>query len=220
MSGFNDRILKIENQAQLKALAEPIKAQIVESLISKGELSVRAMADCLGFSAPRLHYHVRRLEELGLIAVSGQRQVGNLVERIYRAAARDFVVDSRLLGQGSGENLETAAAATFAVAEADMQRSIAARAAEKARDPGSPQRWFAATRRVLRMGPDRAKALQERLEAFLAELDAYDEGLAGGSDGSGKADGTDAYALTLGFSPCLYFDESTLQRDADNKEKP
>jgi DNA-binding transcriptional ArsR family regulator len=69
-----------------KALADPLRIRLWEWLAEKPR-SARQLADCAGLPADRLYYHLRQLEQAGLIEVAEYRQLAHgKVERIYAPA--------------------------------------------------------------------------------------------------------------------------------------
>lgn len=69
-----------------KALADPLRIQIVEALWEKPR-SARDVADCLGLPADRLYYHLAQLEQAGLVEVAEYRRLSRgKVERVYGPA--------------------------------------------------------------------------------------------------------------------------------------
>jgi DNA-binding transcriptional ArsR family regulator len=69
-----------------RALADPLRIQLFDAL-SVGERSARELAEWTGQPADRLYYHLRQLEQAGLIEVAGHRDLpGGKVERVYARA--------------------------------------------------------------------------------------------------------------------------------------
>lgn len=70
-----------------KALADPLRIRLVEA-VWETPRSARELAACLGLPADRLYYHLRQLEQAGLIEVNGYRRLARgKVERVYAPAA-------------------------------------------------------------------------------------------------------------------------------------
>ena len=66
----------VEDEAQRDALTSPVRQEILEHLVQIGPSSVRDLADRLERTPHALHYHVRRLLEVGLIAHTGSSKSG------------------------------------------------------------------------------------------------------------------------------------------------
>jgi len=77
---------------QMEALALPIRTEIVEMVAYLGPCSIRELAEMLGRKAPALTYHVRLLEERGLLLEAGTRGEGRSREVVYRVPGQPFLV--------------------------------------------------------------------------------------------------------------------------------
>jgi DNA-binding transcriptional ArsR family regulator len=74
----------------LAALAHPARVRILEMLREPASASEAARR--LGEPRQRVNYHLKELERAGLVERVGERRVRNLVEVLYQAVARTFVV--------------------------------------------------------------------------------------------------------------------------------
>ena len=54
------------------------------------------LGQVIGQPRQKVNYHLKQLERSGLVELAGERRVGNMVERLYRASAGTFVVSPRL----------------------------------------------------------------------------------------------------------------------------
>jgi predicted transcriptional regulator len=57
----------VEKTEQIEALVSPFRHQLLRTLGTVGPISVRALGEHLGRSAESLYYHLRALEEVGLV---------------------------------------------------------------------------------------------------------------------------------------------------------
>ncbi len=74
----------------------PLRLKILAEL---GEPdSAAGLARRLGLPRQKLNYHVRQLEEQGLVESVGERKVRNCTERLVRAVARSFLISPTTLG--------------------------------------------------------------------------------------------------------------------------
>lgn len=81
---------------------DPERRRLLEALSDEPD-SASGLARRLGDSRQRLNYHLRGLEEVGLIELAEERRRGNCVERVMRAVARRFMVDPAVLGDLAGD---------------------------------------------------------------------------------------------------------------------
>jgi DNA-binding transcriptional ArsR family regulator len=85
---------------QIKAYADPIRLRMLNLLIEK-PMTGSQLARLLDIPRQRVHYHLHLLEENGLIVLEEERVHRGLLEKIYRAVARNYhTPDSRLLDGG------------------------------------------------------------------------------------------------------------------------
>lgn len=71
--------------AQVKALADPLRYQVFESLLAQPR-SAKQMAEHLGTHPTRLYHHFRVLEQAGLIRPAGTQQKRGTTEKYFAAA--------------------------------------------------------------------------------------------------------------------------------------
>jgi DNA-binding transcriptional ArsR family regulator len=81
---------------QLRALAEPLRFRMVETLIA-GEQSATGLARTLGVPTTRLYHHLEQLEKAGLIKVARQVRRRGVDERVYQATAHELTLAENLL---------------------------------------------------------------------------------------------------------------------------
>jgi hypothetical protein len=79
-----------------RSLLDPLRRTILERLEVPGSSSTVAQA--LELPRQRVNYHVRELEEGGLLRHIEDRRRGNCLERVVQATARRYVVDPGVLG--------------------------------------------------------------------------------------------------------------------------
>lgn len=69
-----------------RALAEPIRVQLLEALWKAQPQSAKELAAALSVPPDRLYYHLAQLEKAGLVEIAEYRPLpGGKVERMYRA---------------------------------------------------------------------------------------------------------------------------------------
>lgn len=90
MPALPPRVHAIRDVEGLQALCHPTRVEMLEAL--REPASAAAVARQIGQSRQRVNYHLKTLEEAGLVEPVGTRRNGNFVESLYRAIARSFVV--------------------------------------------------------------------------------------------------------------------------------
>ncbi|MGG1313883.1 MULTISPECIES: ArsR/SmtB family transcription factor [Cohnella] len=83
-------VYRLETPEQALALLNPLRADILRLLEEPGSAS--EVGRKLGEPPQKVNYHLKGLEKVGLVRRSGTRQVRNLVEVLYQAVARTFVI--------------------------------------------------------------------------------------------------------------------------------
>jgi DNA-binding transcriptional ArsR family regulator len=83
----------INDPRLIKALAHPLRVQILSILETRDMASPNEMADELGVSLGVMSYHVRRLHALGFLELVKRTPRRGAIEHHYRANARPRVTD-------------------------------------------------------------------------------------------------------------------------------
>lgn len=146
------------------ALLDPERLRLVEALREAPD-SASGLARRLDDSRQRLNYHLRALEDAGLVELEGERQKGNFVERVFRAAARHFVLDPAAVGSlaADPEELGDRFSAAYVIALAARAISELARLWEKAGREGKRLATGAVETRVHLARPADFEAFQHDL---------------------------------------------------------
>lgn len=107
----------VESPEQAMALLNPLRAEILSRLTEPA--SAAELARAINDIPQRVNYHLKALEKVGLVRRVGTRQVRNLVEVLYQAIARTYILSEtlnwpkeavdRIKDQGSLSHLVTAA---------------------------------------------------------------------------------------------------------------
>jgi DNA-binding transcriptional ArsR family regulator len=84
----------VESPEQAMALLNPLRAEILNRLAEPA--SAAELARSIGEIPQRVNYHLKALEKVGLVHRVGTRQVRNLVEVLYQAIARTYVLSEAL----------------------------------------------------------------------------------------------------------------------------
>jgi DNA-binding transcriptional ArsR family regulator len=90
------RVFEIADVATLKAVADPLRMRLLMAL-DEGPLTVKELAAKLEVPQTRLYYHVRMLEQFGLLAVASTRLVSGIEERRYAATAESWDIADELI---------------------------------------------------------------------------------------------------------------------------
>jgi len=86
----------LQTVEQLRAVADPLRIRIYEALAQRA-MTATQVGEELHIAAPKAHYHVRELERIGLVRLVETRERGGILEKYYRAIARNLNAPSQLL---------------------------------------------------------------------------------------------------------------------------
>ncbi len=87
----------VRGQERAAALLEPTRQLLLLHLTEPD--SAAGLARRLGQPRQRINYHLRELEQAGLVELVSEQRKGNCVERLVRATARAFVISPEVLGE-------------------------------------------------------------------------------------------------------------------------
>ncbi|MDG4767904.1 helix-turn-helix domain-containing protein [Solwaraspora sp. WMMD406] len=85
----------IEDPAAAEASLDPIRARILAELAEPA--SATMLAARIGLPRQKVNYHLKALEQHGLVELVEQRRKGNVTERIMRATAGAYVISPAAL---------------------------------------------------------------------------------------------------------------------------
>lgn len=96
---------------RVEVLMHPLRLRILES--AREPASAAELARRLALTPQRVNYHVHRLAEHGFLEKVEERRAGNVVETVYGATAKRYVLASTVLGglapdRATGERLTAA----------------------------------------------------------------------------------------------------------------
>src|SRR3954464_8468790 len=85
----------IEDPAAAEASLDPIRARLLAALAEPGSAST--LAQRTGLTRQKANYHLRALEQHGLVELVEERRRGNCTERILQAPAASYVISPAAL---------------------------------------------------------------------------------------------------------------------------
>src|SRR3954447_9801376 len=85
-----DDVAVIEDPAAAEVSLDPIRSRLLAELAEPG--SATMLAGKIGLSRQKVNYHLRTLEQHGLIELVEERRKGNVTERMLRATAMSYVI--------------------------------------------------------------------------------------------------------------------------------
>ncbi|MEH1015818.1 helix-turn-helix domain-containing protein [Micromonospora sp. CPCC 206060] len=91
-------IAVIEDPAAAEASLDPIRARLLAELAEPA--SATMLAARVGLPRQKINYHLRALEQHGLIELVAERRKGNVTERVMQATAASYVISPVALAAG------------------------------------------------------------------------------------------------------------------------
>ena len=82
--------MHVTSPAQRKALASPLRQEILGHFAGTRSLAVADLAERMGRPATALYYHVSQLHDLGFLETAGERRKGKRYETLFRPTAQRF----------------------------------------------------------------------------------------------------------------------------------
>ncbi|MDF2714311.1 MAG: hypothetical protein K0R28_1236 [Paenibacillus sp.] len=84
----------VHDPEQAVVLLNPLRAQILAHM--RKPVSAAEVGRLMQETPQKINYHLKALEKVGLVRKTGSRQVRNLVEVLYQAIAKSFVLSDAL----------------------------------------------------------------------------------------------------------------------------
>ena len=171
--------------------------------------TVKQVADRLGLTSNKLYYHVKLLEQHGLLRMVETRTVGNMIEKLYRTVAERFKIDANLLSFSTSagqEDMEQLIVSALDATREDVLRSMEVRRMQRLRGDKLKPRQAIVTRSLSRLSDARAEDFRKRLCALLEEFGQTDKEP---SLGDGTGSDVQTYALAVAFYATRRFPEQS-----------
>lgn len=86
----------LDDRDTATAVLSPIRGRILHALAEPG--SATTVGQALGLARQKVNYHMRALEDAGLVEHVEDRQKGNCIERVLRATASRYLISPSILG--------------------------------------------------------------------------------------------------------------------------
>jgi Helix-turn-helix domain len=158
--------------AKLRVVSDPVRSFLLYSLVPAAK-TVKQLAAEVGCPPTRLYYHMQQLEKHALVFVEKTRRVSGIIEKSYRAAARDWVLDRSNFDPKAApgkSRIDALLAFVFDQTRLEIQRQVADGGIDLKRRAPDPLS-LVAYRNVLKLDQDQASRLYRRLYDFWMEYD-------------------------------------------------
>ena len=192
----------VSDGRQAQALLDPLRARILT--LSREPASATQLGVLLELPRQRVNYHVRQLEQAGLLKRAGRRRKRNMFEQRYVASARGYVISPELLGEAGADwrAVSDAGSAGYLLALSAQMQADVARAARGARGASRQGKRLATLSIKSQFRFERpeqrerfARELKDAVVAVIARFTVPNR------TASGKPASGQAYRLVLGCYP-------------------
>lgn len=114
----------LQNIEQMRGIADTLRLSIFEALAQRA-MTATQVGEELNIAAPKAHYHVRELERLGLVRLVETRERGGILEKYYRAVARNLIAPPQLLQTAEPEEVAAAVNELFSNISQSFMKAMA-----------------------------------------------------------------------------------------------
>ena len=160
----------IEDRGAAEASLDPLRRQILSDLAEPGSAS--SIAARLGIPRQKVNYHLKVLEQHGLVHLVAERRRGNFTERLLQASSASYVISPASLGElqpDPGRGVDRLSARWLLALAARLVRDVGT-LLTGAQRAGRPVATFAIDGQIrFASAKDRA-AFTEELSATITEL--------------------------------------------------
>ncbi len=134
--------------------------------------SAAGLSRRMGIPRQKLNYHLRELEDAGLVELVEERKRGNCVERLLRASARRYVISPEVLGElgGRSEEVRDHFSSSYLVAVASKVIGEVAHLREQADEAGKKLPTMALESEVRFADASQRNAFAKELSDAVAHL--------------------------------------------------
>jgi DNA-binding transcriptional ArsR family regulator len=172
----------IEDPAAATVALDPVRSRLLAELAEPA--SAATLAARLGLARQKVNYHLRALEEHGLVQVAEKRQWGGLTERLLVASAASYMVSPGAMGPVAvdpGRDADRLSASYLIALAARIVREVSA-LMRRAREVDKRLPTLSVDTEIrFRSAADRAAFSDELTKAVMTLVSRYhDESAAGG----------------------------------------
>ena len=177
---------KVKSLEQVRIMAHPLRMKLLE-VFSYRVMTTKQAAEELGEKPTRLYHHVNAMERVGLIELVRRRRKRGTVEKYYRTAAEQFIVDRSLFGiapRGKAplNQIQRMTSEVLENAVEEIRQSLA----ERVREPIKQKGQFVLAHTHINATPAQIAALEKKINALIKK-----QGFKKGGKGSAR------YGVTL-----------------------
>lgn len=89
-----DEIKELTTLEEVKAFSVPYRMKILDYMYSfKAPATVKNIADKMGETSAKIHYHVKIMEEVGIVQLVYTKTINGIIAKFYEPAAEQFRIN-------------------------------------------------------------------------------------------------------------------------------
>lgn len=171
-SSLMQDVLYVEEFQKAAALFQPLRLELLKRMAEP--CTCTALADDLGETPQKVYYHVKVLEEAGIVKKVNERRVRGIVEGIYQARARSYWLSPDLVGRIGGRlRAQDQMSLGFILTLAEELQADVGRLAQAQKEGQSLPSLGLSAQIQLRNADERAAFAQELKDMFQALAHKY-----------------------------------------------
>ncbi|HKP54684.1 MAG TPA: helix-turn-helix domain-containing protein [Chloroflexia bacterium] len=208
-----DDKFEIDNLETLKAMADPQRLRIMEEMF-EGPRTVKQIAAALDTTPTKLYYHIKVMEEHGLIRVVSTRVVSGIIEKLYHIRAYSFPINKSLMSmsESSGEEgFPTIISGVLGHTGDEIARGMKSGLIDL-KKVSKEHRTFMMLHTLSKLSPQKAHDFITRFEALMTEFNDC-------SDSEANEPDARVYGLTVACYPTHHINLPTKSKKEEKEEK-
>jgi DNA-binding Lrp family transcriptional regulator len=157
--------------AQLKALASPIRIELVGQFQSHGPMAIRELAEKTGRPADGLYHHVRQLLKVGILKEAESRRIGRRDEVVFGLTQERFGHEQRPASPAMKRAIVETAAAALRLTSREFERSVISGPSAQNDSENCPVSHYLSRQKSWLTDEDRKRLLNKlrQIETFLSK---------------------------------------------------
>lgn len=157
----------IQTLEELRILANPLRLRVLDALIA-APLTATQVGEQLGINSKKLYYHIGELERVGLVRLVHTEIQSGIQLKYYRAVASYYYLTASMLH--SDQSVRNADASEEFLGFLLESSALALRRAVNEGTIDQYPESFIVSRRALRLSPEKATELRDRLREIEDEI--------------------------------------------------
>lgn len=97
-------ILYLQTLEQLKMITNPKRLAVLKTFAPLKPLSAKMIAEELGETTSKIHYHLKELLKNGILEVVETREINGIIEKLYLPTAKKISVEKDIISLTKGDS--------------------------------------------------------------------------------------------------------------------